>query len=1080
MIASEELCDTLINLINNANKHPENSVIEYKIKPHSKGHDCELFKDILGLLNSCDRPNEDRWLIYGVTNKGGYPKGFDKKDPDCLDDANYQEKFKKISNKPFIEFISLDGNLVLGPGHEDIEFAAFYIPAVNVGKVYELASDIEDKEPNSKDNKVKYFRGMSFIRRGSTTCLLDEEGRQRIRQVGEGVKLSRTHAISPYANSAFPMGSQASGGVSLDDLSILAAIGRWNEACEKDQGFIANICNRSYHEVVKALREMSSSRPGFTLQNNVWSITDRDDAAGILAARFNGTILSELAPRFAEVLSEVDGTFNLEKDKRVFAAFYKVNQGHSKALKCGIAEFCAHLSNNRDMYCNCASADIDKFLHEVMVPVVCSPHWRSLASSEFVFPLFAEADPSLYLTILLRATKDGVIHDLMAESDNGLMGLSLGYDVIRGIEVAAQDGHHLSDAINLLVEMSSFTELAVTSMTRILLPWMPQTNASAKVREGIGKYFARNGSEGAWKALLALLPNKTTSSAEPWKTRFRSPIELPQVTLGEYREVEKSYCDSAIAACKGKPVRAAELAGEVQCFRAIGCMSEFAQGLSDICAQFDDEQRYPVWVQIEGYLNKCRRYPDAAWHPKPKQLNILIGLVNTIRPDNPYYHALRILSTADFELIDSRENRDAESQKILKQRAEAIDALLKSQGNDVIPRLIADGAKPWLMGAALGERGLADEVAFLKNCFTGDLQSPGDSLAAAYVSRRQIKLGWSWIDSLNLEYWDSSLIGELYSALPCEPETWQRIERRGAEASNNYWRLAREYFSAKDINAANHYAKMKLEVNEPAAAIFSLFAAVEQGHSPDVELVFEALEAYNGADSGHIDSYYIDGLFEFLEQVAPGERLARCEWKLFEIIEPPRQDAYLFQCISKSPELFCTVIKYCLGEDVAGGSSDSELTSKLRSHAYSVLRSWNLPPGLDDAGKFSARFFNGWISRVYDMLPDSEARKCVDTILGRNLFHSQADTDCLFIDPVIADYYENHEAARRGFSMESVNSREAEIVDPTGAPEDDIAESYEAKAVRCEEAGYILLASMVRGVAEDYRGQAQRIRDEGI
>ena len=128
MIETTNLADKLTEMIRRAQKCNENSVLEYKKEPHSKDYDCELFKDILGLLNSFERTNEDRWLIYGVVNKNRYPKGFEACHPDLLDDANYQQKFKKISPRPHIEFITVAGESVFGDSHKGKMFAAFYIP----------------------------------------------------------------------------------------------------------------------------------------------------------------------------------------------------------------------------------------------------------------------------------------------------------------------------------------------------------------------------------------------------------------------------------------------------------------------------------------------------------------------------------------------------------------------------------------------------------------------------------------------------------------------------------------------------------------------------------------------------------------------------------------------------------------------------------------------------------------------------------------------------------------------------------------------------------------------------------------
>ena len=96
MIPSTELGEALIRILNNAELISENSVIDYKVEPYPKDKDCELFKDVLAMANSCDRPGEDRWIIFGVENRTHRLIGVDAAHPDLLDDAAYQQKLQKM------------------------------------------------------------------------------------------------------------------------------------------------------------------------------------------------------------------------------------------------------------------------------------------------------------------------------------------------------------------------------------------------------------------------------------------------------------------------------------------------------------------------------------------------------------------------------------------------------------------------------------------------------------------------------------------------------------------------------------------------------------------------------------------------------------------------------------------------------------------------------------------------------------------------------------------------------------------------------------------------------------------------
>jgi hypothetical protein len=1076
MIATDERFAELARLINEASTCTENCVIEYKVQPHSKEHDCELYKDILGLLNSYQRPSEDRWLIYGVTNRG-VAVGFDRNNPDCLDDANYQQKFKKITNQPTIEFMSIPGEKILGCGYNDKLFAAFYIPAENFGSVYELAYSVEDGQPDKKTGKyTKYYRGMSFCRLGSSTEPLTEEDRQAIRQF-----VHQNEELEHLRHNGVANGLQATveTEISLDNVGILLVIGEWNEGNTSDRRAIEELSGIRYPDVVKSLRDPSLyAAQIFVLSKNVWSIKDRDAAAAALANRLNDHTLEELAPKLAEILSSIDGQYTLEKDKRSFSSFYHIDNGCSMTLRKGIAAFCAHISNNPEQYPNCTRYGIQEFLYDVMSPVLGAVDWKVLASAEAAFPLLAEASPSLFLSILKESLSNGAVEDLIKESGDGIMSPSLGYEIVAGIEIAAQNHEHLAAAIDLLMELAKYTDMAEKSIVKILLPWLPQTDAGVGIREGIGKSLAKSTSDAAWKALVDLLPGKTTVSDEPLRTKYLKKPKLPQkVMVAEMWEISRSYCMSALEGCSGNAVRAADLMKEIHSYKDADLITEFSQSMSETCALFNDKQRYEVWKNLEDYLCLYKGYPDADWLPKPDQIQKLEGLAEAIQPGDTYYRALYYLSTEDYSLVSSKEDYDKQSEALLQRRSGLIAPMVANKGIQVVDALLADGARPSLVGSALGESGVDDEALFLKRNMSGDITAADDQVATSYIARRYYRKGWDWIDSLALTDWTAENVGELYAVLPCVQDTWSRVEKCGEESRSSYWRMARSYYSSASVSDLNHYVKMKLSVGQAGPALFALRAGIDKGLEPDPVMAYSALDACGNKHPGRIDSSSIDAVFTYLEKHAPDDRLAADEWKLFGLISKPRKDLYLFRCISMRPELFRDVLHCRLGLDSTGQPLDGDKKADLMIHAQRVLSSWKLSPGIDEDGDFRADLFEAWLLEVHELISDGNV-SYADTVIGENLFYSQADTECLFIDPAITRFLESNQEAQNGLVNSSINSRGAVFVDPTGAPEDELSQSYERKADKAETVGYIHLGATLRRIAAHFSAEAQRFRDE--
>jgi hypothetical protein len=64
---------------------------------------------------------------------------------------------------------------------------------------------------------------------------------------------------------------------------------------------------------------------------------------------------------------------------------------------------------------------------------------------------------------------------------------------------------------------------------------------------------------------------------------------------------------------------------------------------------------------------------------------------------------------------------------------------------------------------------------------------------------------------------------------------------------------------------------------------------------------------------------------------------------------------------------------------------------------------------------------------------------------------------------------------RNGFRTGTYNSRGVHWVDPTGKPERELAEQFRSKAEEIENAGFQRFAVTLRGLADGYDREAERI-----
>ena len=103
------------------------------------------------------------------------------------------------------------------------------------------------------------------------------------------------------------------------------------------------------------------------------------------------------------------------------------------------------------------------------------------------------------------------------------------------------------------------------------------------------------------------------------------------------------------------------------------------------------------------------------------------------------------------------------------------------------------------------------------------------------------------------------------------------------------------------------------------------------------------------------------------------------------------------------------------------------------------------------------------------------------TIVGQVLFYAPPDPSGLWVHRSVADALNAKDAEdmRSGYRTEAYNSRGAHWVDPTGAPEKELAHKYRDRADAADIASYPRLATTLRQLAESYEREAEFVSKRG-
>ena len=240
-----------------------------------------------------------------------------------------------------------------------------------------------------------------------------------------------------------------------------------------------------------------------------------------------------------------------------------------------------------------------------------------------------------------------------------------------------------------------------------------------------------------------------------------------------------------------------------------------------------------------------------------------------------------------------------------------------------------------------------------------------------------------------------------------------------------------------------------------------------------------------------MDSYQIVELIKFLQSnpSVTKENLFQIEWAYLPLLDDRHRGArpkLLEAGLANDPEFFCEVIQLLyksknLSQPVEERSEESKTKAV---NAWRLLYEWKTPPGLQDDGTFSPEQFDTWLQRVKIICAESGHLEVALDNIGKVLIHAPADPDGLWIHRSVAKALNDRdltiEHMRDGFRVGILNSRGTHGVDPTGAPEKELAKKYSLMADEVENAGFHRLAATLKDLAHSYKREAERIIDEHL
>lgn len=879
------------------------------------------------------------------------------------------------------------------------------------------------------------------------------------------------------------------------ELAIAAVLGSWTEKSAADRGIVESLSGNSYGEWIGKMREVAL-RPGtpLTQRDGSWKFAARYEGWYALGPKIFDEHLERLQNAATSILTERDPQFDLPGDERYASSIHGKVLAHSSLLRKGLAESLALLGSHPKALTSSTLGRAELTAVLAVRETLADADWERWASLNDLLPLLAEAAPGEFLDAVEKALmiEPCPFDQLFAEESDGVMGRTYMSGVLWALETLAWDADHLSRVVICLGELAGrdpggrWSNRPANSLTTILLPWMPQTCAPVVKRAAAVSTLLEELPEIGWKLLMSLLPQSHSTSVGTRRPAWRETIPddwSKGVTHGEYWEQIARYSEMAITAAIRDHRKLEDLIGHLENLPASTQEQLLLHLGSDATTKLPDADRLSLWTELVDLTTKHRKFSDAEWTMTPEQVDKIARVADRLLPGAPEFRHQRLFSERDFDLFEKNGNYEDQRNELELRRQDAVREIAANGGTQALVVFATAVQSPWRVGISAGAvvSPDADQVVM-----PDLLESPEKNLAqfaGGFVWSRFRLGGWQWVDAVDIMRWTPSQIGQFLAFLPFAPGSWERATRLLGQNETLYW-------SKTSANPYEAEAGMELAVDRliehgrPYAAMRCLNKILHEKQPIDggraVRALLAALESTETAHS--MDAYETVEIIKALQTdpTTDPEDLFRVEWAYLPLLDRHSDAApkLLWQRLATEPEFFCEVIRLVFRSKTEERSDEpTEEEKRVATNAYRLLSEWRFPPGCRMDGNFDGDAFGLWLEAVKKECSETGHLEVAMTMLGHVLTHVPADPGGLWIHRRVAAALNAKDAEdiRDGLRTELYNSRGAHWVDPTGAPEKELAAKYRAQADAVENHGYHRLTTTLRELAASYEREAVRV-----
>lgn len=884
----------------------------------------------------------------------------------------------------------------------------------------------------------------------------------------------------------------------MTDIALANLIGGWDENNQADKDAISEIISEDYNIWILKIRDVVHWNDSpISLRNGVWKIKERDKLFRELGFRIFNEHLETFKSVAIDVLKTPNPAFEFPASTRYLASTHGKVAVYSESFMKALSTGLTLLGVRPDALVNCSQGHAEFIPAHVIKAVFNDADWALWGNLQNLLPVLAEGAPSAFLETVEKAlsTSPCPFDELFAQEGVGITGRTYMSGLLWALEGLAWDESLLVRVCGILAELAThdpggnYINRPANSLATILLPWLPQTLASAAKRLIAVKAVCKEFPTVGWKLLLELLPNARQSSSTTHKPAWRQVIPTSWekgISSQEYWEQIESYSDITVTEAGYDLDKLCALVRHLnnlpaQAFnRLLGVLS------SDNIVEMSEDKRMQLWEVLSSVIAKHRRFPDSKLTLSNESLSSIEQVAAKLAPKDLLNISKQLFSRTIYSKIYyANDKLEDTEKKIEDDRKKAIKSIFESGRIQLVLQFAESVESPDIVGSSLAL--IADNCIdnFLLPTYLDKNKKKLSVLTRSYIWTRYWNQGWSWIDAIEKSTWTTEQLSQLLISLPFCKNTWDRAESWLKSKVGNYWSQVdvRPY----QVDGLDFAIDLLMKYNRPYAAIDCLYTILHEKKEFNIQQCVRVLlaDTSTAEQPDQMLTYYITELIKYLQNspdILLGD-LLRIEWAYLALLEPPNGVApkTLESQLANDPDFFCKIIQttYRSNNEPLQQTKPSQTEERLANQTWKLLYEWRMPPGVGEDGTFNIHNFFHWFEKVKDICTISGHWEIAQDTIGKVLIHCPPDAGGLWIDRSAADILNARdvELMRRAFRIALYNSRGMHFIDPSGSQERELAKKYRTKAEQVENEGYQRLAATLRDLADEYDRDAQQISE---